>query len=151
MYRSGHIVTSILVYVAIAQYCYSNVFNDYLLPVYLLVNVFGALTPDIDIYLRGIIKTITHRNPLTHSALIPIALSLLVATHNVYLLNHLYIAFSLGVSSHLISDIPSRKAVNRLSIGWSRAWLLLNGVVALPVFPYNWLHELLLVMNCILY
>lgn len=143
MYRSGHIVTSVLVYVVIAQYCYFNVFNDRLLPVYLLVNVFGALTPDIDIYFRRVIKTISHRNPLTHSALIPIAFSLLVAPYNVYFLNHLYLAFSLGVSSHLISDIPSRKTVNRLSMGWSRVWLLLNGVVALPVFSYGWLYELL--------
>ncbi len=138
MYRSGHIITSLLVYIAIIQYCYSNLFSDYLLPIYLIVNVFGALTPDIDIYLKRIVKVVSHRNPITHSALIPLALSPVITIYISYF--QLYTAFSLGISTHLISDIPSRKAVDRLSIGWSRVWLLLNGIVALPIFSSNWLY-----------
>ena len=140
MYRSGHVVTSLLVYIVIIQHYYFNLFNDYLLPIYLIVNVFGALTPDIDIYLKRIIKIVNHRDPLTHSALIPLVLSLTVAPYSSYF--QLYFAFSLGISTHLISDIPSRKAIDKLSISWSRVWLLLNGLIAFPVFSYNWLNTL---------
>jgi|GEM_PF-2815382 len=141
MYRSGHIVTSLLTYIIMIQHYYFSLFNDYLLPIYLIVNVFGALTPDIDIHLKRIIKTVNHRDPLTHSALIPLALGLIVDTYSSYF--QLYFAFSLGISTHLISDIPSRKAIDKLSIGWSRIWLLLNGLIALPAFSYNWLNTLL--------
>lgn len=140
MYRSGHIITSLLVYITIIQYCYFNLFSDYLLPIYLIVNVFGALTPDIDIYLRRIVKA-NHRSLLTHSALIPLVLGLIVTIYSSYF--QLYLAFSLGISAHLISDIPGRKTINRLSIGWSRIWLLLNSIVSLPIFSYNWLNIIL--------
>lgn len=92
-----------------------------------------VVNPDIDQY----VKWLPHRNWCTHSvflpALITVAIWLPFAGVDISFME-IFSVLSLPTMIHLAADIPSKNPqgsyrismIKRLSVGWSRAWLVGN-------------------------
>ncbi|GBC75053.1 hypothetical protein HRbin06_00365 [archaeon HR06] len=118
---------------------YQEFLSSFLLPFFILISVFGSLFPDIDLIIRKSFKSFGHRNPLTHSALFPLTLSLFIFTFSstdmLEFLKDILFPFSAGVSSHLFGDLIGKGRVKGLKKG--KYWLIINGMLSLPFFtPY---------------
>lgn len=100
------------------------------LALYCLLTMMGSLFPDVDWAITRYIHSFGHRNPLTHSLLIPIIPYVLMEYYGVSnpTLTACYNAFTLGVAAHLLGDlvktgnlvwIKSRRHENK--------WYIANG------------------------
>lgn len=89
----------------------------------------GSIFPDIDLKLG-----IAHRNPLTHSSLLPILLLLTLGRTGLYELDLLTYAFCTGVSSHLAGDYIKQGPMAGLPAKARGPWLLINAVLSVPWF-----------------
>ena len=95
-------------------------------PLFVIVGLVGSTVPDLDTRLG-----LGHRNPLMHSFLIPILLSLVFPS------NLLLTAFFVGYTSHMLIDLRNSKR------GWVwmekrvGAWLLVLSVIIMVMLIFN--------------
>ena len=120
-----HIVTSVLLSIL-----FIILFSISLekIPSFMLFSLIGALTPDIDQFLK-----LGHRNPLLHSFLIPFLLFLVKPKHLIFT------AFSVGYLGHLIDDMSKTRqywVIVNERIGLALLWLSAFIIIAM-LFGWN--------------
>jgi hypothetical protein len=92
--------------------------------------MFGSLFPDVDWIVKKMFKRFGHRNPTTHSVLIPALFLISIAPQNISKeLLVSYDAFTFGVATHLFGDFG--KTGNLVWIGrkYENLWYLVNGLL----------------------
>lgn len=104
--------------------------------VYCILTMVGSLFPDVDWAIMKVYRGFGHRNPITHSIIIPALVSLIALYYGVtdlILLPSLN-AFVFGVAAHLFGDV-----VRTGNLVWIRTrkyeslWYLSNGVVVVII------------------
>lgn len=108
-------------------FAYNHVGYDY--PSLLMVGVggpFGALFPDFDLFFG--IKH--HRNTLTHSAVLPILVTVSYAYTSSVDARTLLLFICIGMTTHLLFDLFTSEIEGNLVSRWGRrVWLVLHGKV----------------------
>ena len=130
----GHLMLAVLLYLLSVRYLSpvpELLFSPFF-AFYCLMAMVGALFPDVDWALDRVIPRFGHRNPLTHSLLLPVLLYLPIYYYGLSqpLLLHFYDAFTFGVGTHLLGDVIKRGNLVWFTSGKREyAWYLLNGIV----------------------
>lgn len=138
----AHLILAVPIYVLAARYLSSAeaLLLSPFLALYCLLTMLGSLFPDVDWQIDKYVRGFGHRNPITHSLLIPLALY--YPFRGYWLLNPVaaacFDAFTLGVAAHLLGDtiktgnlvwIHTRKHENK--------WYLLNGFALLVLLHFT--------------
>ena len=123
---------SVPTYVLAVRYLsdFREVLLSPLLFLYLLLVMVGSLFPDVDWVFVKMFKSFGHRNPITHSVLIPALFLVSIAPQNISKdLLVSYGAFTFGVTTHLFGDFV--KTGNLVWIGrkYENLWYLVNGLL----------------------
>ena len=98
--------------------------------VYLLLVMVGSLFPDIDWVFMKIFKSFGHRNPITHSVLIPALFLVSITPQNIskdLLIS--FDAFTFGVTTHLFGDVIKTGNLVWIEKKYENLWYLMNGVL----------------------
>jgi len=130
----GHLMLAVLLYLLSVRYLSpvpELLFSPFF-AFYCLTAMVGALYPDVDWALDRVFPRFGHRNPLTHSLLLPVLLYLPLYYYGLSqpLLLHFFDAFTFGVGTHLLGDVIKRgNLVWFTSSKHESVWYLLNGIV----------------------
>lgn len=112
MNGKAHLIGGIVACVAISILQWGNV------PFIIVGCLFGAMMPDLDIYILGLGR---HRNRVFHSAIPCLALFIYCLYYDITFFSS---AFAGGVFSHLLLDCKSKKI---------REWIVANMFICLPL------------------
>ncbi len=114
----------------------------FMLPM-MLINLGGSLYPDVDLLIMRVWPSFGHRNPLTHSALLPLilvfsALKLRGSAAFRFVVPFLT-SFLIGVGSHLIGDLVKTANIVGVPARIENFWHTINAAFCLvwvlsPVF-----------------
>ncbi len=132
MRSRDHLLLAVPTYVLAVRYLsdFEEVLLSPFLFLYLLLVMVGSLFPDIDWMVMKLLKRFGHRNPITHSVLIPALFLISIAPPNISKdLLVSYDAFTFGVTTHLFGDVV--KTGNLVWIGkrYENLWYLVNGLL----------------------
>jgi membrane-bound metal-dependent hydrolase YbcI (DUF457 family) len=141
------LLLSVPIYVLAIRYLsdFTSVLLSPFLFVYLLLVMVGALFPDVDWIVMKPIKRFGHRNPITHSVLIPALFLISFAPQTISReLFVLYDAFTFGVATHLFGDFV--KTGNLVWIGrkYENLWYLVNGLLTFLLLYFTSFFRLVL-------
>jgi len=140
MRARGHLMLTILLYVLCAGYLSNpqEVLLSPFLAFYCLTAMVGSLFPDLDWTIAKIVPGFGHRNPLTHSFLVPILLFISIYDFKISqpVLLNFYNAFTFGTATHLFGDLIKTGNLTWInSRKYENTWYILNGI-ALMVLLY---------------
>ena len=155
MYARGHLLTVVPIYVLAVRYLSdpATVLSPFFV-LYLFTAMVGALFPDIDwLIMRHVYEGFGHRNPITHSAIIPLTLAILFRLYHLPTYTGIFMsgipysialedvqlsllnAFVLGIASHLLADhVKTGKLV------WfhkDKYWYVLQGAFTIGILFFT--------------
>jgi membrane-bound metal-dependent hydrolase YbcI (DUF457 family) len=141
MKTRDHVIIAVLLYILSVQYLSeaSEILLSPLFPVYCLLTIVGALFPDVDWKVAKILRGFGHRNPITHSLLIPILLLFIIHRFELSQTEVLaaYNAFTLGVASHLLGDLIKTGNLVWIPKQHEDAWFIVNGVILIALLYFT--------------
>jgi len=100
---------------------------------YLFIVMVGSVFPDVDWVFVKLFRCFGHRNPITHSVMIPTLLLAFLIYLNVMWdpIIVSYNAFTFGVATHLLGDFVKTGNIVWISKRYENLWYLANGVSAI--------------------
>ena len=138
----AHLILAVPIYVLAVRYLSdaSTILLSPFLALYCILTMVGSLFPDVDWVVAERVPGFGHRNPLTHSLLVPLALHAIMGYYKVSdpISVACFDAFTLGVAAHLLGDlVKTGNLVWIKSRRYENKWYVVNGFAVIILLYFS--------------